>query len=80
MTQDRIGSDLLPLTQDYLAVMTGVQRSTVSQLAAALKEARIITYSRGQVTILDREALINRACECYAVSEQQFEELRGVEA
>ena len=80
MTQDRMGTNLLPLTQDYLAVMTGVQRTTVSLLAASLKGAGIISYSRGHLTILDREALINRACECYAVSEQQFEELRGVEA
>jgi CRP-like cAMP-binding protein len=79
MTQDRIGGDVLPLTQDYLAVMTGVQRTTVSLMAAALKAARIITYSRGQVTILDRPALIAHACECYELSEQQFEELRGLE-
>jgi CRP-like cAMP-binding protein len=76
MTQDRVGSDLLPLTQDYLAVMTGVQRSTVSLMAAPLKKAKIIDYSRGQVTILDRAALEARACECYALSEGQFEELR----
>ena len=76
MTQDRIGSDLLPLTQDYLAVMTGVQRTTVSLMAAALKKAKIIDYSRGQLTILDRPGLIAQSCECYAVSERQFDELR----
>ncbi|HEV7383381.1 MAG TPA: Crp/Fnr family transcriptional regulator, partial [Phenylobacterium sp.] len=76
MTQDRIGSDLLPLTQDYLAVMTGVQRTTVSLMAAALKKAKIIDYSRGLLTILDRPGLISQACECYAVSERQFDELR----
>ncbi|HEX4711915.1 Crp/Fnr family transcriptional regulator [Phenylobacterium sp.] len=76
MTQDRVGSNLLPLTQDYLAVMTGVQRTTVSLMAAALKKAKIIAYSRGQLTILDRPGLIERACECYTLSEQQFENLR----
>jgi CRP-like cAMP-binding protein len=80
MTQDRVGGRTFPLTQDYMAVMTGVQRTTVSLLAAALKKAQIISYSRGQVHILDRAALVARACECYALSEQQFEELRGVEA
>ncbi|WP_372784383.1 Crp/Fnr family transcriptional regulator [Phenylobacterium sp.] len=75
MTQDRTGSDVLPLTQDYLAVMTGVQRTTVSLMAAALKKANVISYSRGQLTILNRPALIERACECYAISERQFEEL-----
>ena len=76
MTQDRIGSDLLPLTQDYLAVMTGVQRTTVSLMAAALKRAKIVAYSRGQLTILDRPALVERACDCYVLSERQFEGLR----
>lgn len=80
MTQDRIGSDVLPLTQDYLSVMTGVQRSTVSLLATALKAAGIIAYSRGQLTIRDRPALVACACECYAQSERIFEELREVEA
>ena len=79
MTQDRVGSDVLPLTQDYLAIMTGVQRTTVSLMAAALKKDKVIDYSRGQLTILARAALISRSCECYAISERQFEELRGPE-
>jgi len=79
MTQDRVGSEVLPLTQDYLAVMTGVQRSTISLIASALKAAGIIDYSRGILTVLDREALMGRACECYPVSERQFEGLRGAE-
>ena len=77
MTQDRVGNRVLPLTQDYLSVMTGVQRTTVSLMANALKGAGIIDYSRGQLTILDRERLIARACECYPLSERHFEDLRG---
>ncbi|THD58795.1 Crp/Fnr family transcriptional regulator [Phenylobacterium sp.] len=77
MTQDRVGDRILPLTQDYLSVMTGVQRTTVSLMANALKTAGVIDYSRGQLTILDREGLIARACECYPVSERQFEALRS---
>jgi DNA-binding transcriptional regulator YhcF (GntR family) len=61
-----------------MAAMTGVQRSTVSQAAAALKTAKIIGYSRGEVSILDRPRLIERACECYAISQQQFEDLRTI--
>lgn len=80
MTQDRTGSDSYPLTQDYMAVMTGVQRSTVSVAAAALKHAGIIDYSRGQLAILDRLALIARACDCYGIVEAQFEELQGAGA
>jgi CRP-like cAMP-binding protein len=79
MTQDRVGSEVLPLTQDYLAVMTGVQRSTISLIASALKAAGIIGYSRGLLTVVDRAALIDRACECYGVSERHFEGLRGAE-
>ena len=77
MTEDRTGSSAFPLTQDYLAVMTGVQRTTVSQLAAALKKAKVIAYSRGHVVIVDRPALERHACECYAQMEAQFEALRS---
>ena len=75
MTQDRVGLDSFLLTQEYMAVMTGVQRSTVSALASALKKAGVIDYSRGRLTILDRPALIRHACECYAVIGRQFEAL-----
>jgi CRP-like cAMP-binding protein len=77
MTQDRVGSPAFLLTQDYMAVMTGVQRSTVSLMAAALKKAGVIDYARGKVTILDRPRLIDHACECYATVGEQFETLRS---
>lgn len=76
MTQDRVGARSFPLTQDYMAVMTGVQRSTVSLAASALKKRGVIDYSRGLVTILDRPALQRHACECYGIIGAQFEELR----
>lgn len=76
MTHDRVGSKTFPLTQDYMAVMTGVQRSTVSLAASALKKRGVIDYSRGQVTILDRPGLLRQACECYGVISSQFEGLR----
>lgn len=76
MTEDRTGSSSFPLTQEYLAVMTGVQRTTVSHLAAGMKKAGIIDYSRGHLTIRDRPALERRACECYSQLEVQFELLQ----
>jgi CRP-like cAMP-binding protein len=76
MTQDRVGANAFPLTQEYMAVMTGVQRSTVSTMAAALKRAGVIDYSRGRLAVLDRGALLRHACECYAVVGEQFEDLR----
>jgi CRP-like cAMP-binding protein len=76
MTQDRVGSRTFPLTQDYMAIMTGVQRSTVSLAASALKKRGVIDYSRGMVTILDRTGLQRQACECYGIVGGQFEDLR----
>jgi CRP-like cAMP-binding protein len=78
MTQDRVGAKTFPLTQDYMAVMTGVQRSTVSLAASALKKRGVIDYSRGLVSIIDRTALQRQACECYGIIGSQFEELRAV--
>ena len=66
MTQDRLGGDaVVPLTQEHLAIMLGVQRTTVTTLAASLQLDRIIRYSRGKIRILDRDALKARACDCY---------------
>jgi CRP-like cAMP-binding protein len=77
MTQDRVGATTFPLTQDYMAIMTGVQRSTVSLAASALKKRGVIDYSRGMVNILDRAALERQACECYGIVGAQFESLRA---
>lgn len=77
MTQDRTGVASFPLTQEYMAVMTGVQRSTVSMVAAGYKKAGLISYSRGDVTIVDRTGLERQACECYAVVGAAFERLRA---
>jgi CRP-like cAMP-binding protein len=65
MTQDRVGSDILPLTQEHLAIMLGVQRTTVTAGALALAERGVITYTRGRIRIIDRPALERCACECY---------------
>mgnify|MGYP003640562997 FL=1 len=67
MTMDRIGASEFPLTQTYLAVMVGVQRTTISGVANRLKQKGLIGYSRGQMTILDPAGLEAEACECYAV-------------
>jgi CRP-like cAMP-binding protein len=62
---DRIGSDQLPLTQEFLSGMLGVRRTTVTLLAQELQKKGILRYSRGRITILDRPALMAAACECY---------------
>jgi CRP-like cAMP-binding protein len=75
MTQDRTGNGILPLTQEYLAIMTGVQRTTISALANELRSAGLISFSRGNVQIVDRDGLERVACECYAVVRAEFRSL-----
>jgi CRP-like cAMP-binding protein len=72
MSQDRIGSDSIPLTQDFLAHMLGTRRASVTVAAGMLQNAGLITYSRGAVTIVNRGSLEDAACECYEVITQQI--------
>jgi CRP-like cAMP-binding protein len=72
MTADRTGSDSFSLTQDYMAVMTGVQRTTVSAMASDFKSRGLIAYSRGNVMILDKPGLTAVACECAGVAHDLF--------
>jgi CRP-like cAMP-binding protein len=64
---DRMESDALNLTQEFLAQMLGVQRSTVTVAAGDLQRAGMIGYSRGKIHILDRVRLAATACECYRI-------------
>jgi CRP-like cAMP-binding protein len=72
MSQDRVGSDKLPLTQEFLANMLGTRRSSVTVAAGALQKAGLIAYTRGSVTILNREKLEDVACDCYGIVQQQL--------
>lgn len=65
MTQDRAMSNELQLTQDFLAQMLGVRRSSVTLAAEILREKRLIRYSRGHITIISRQGLERAACGCY---------------
>lgn len=65
--QDRIGGEAqLPFTHEFLAVMLGIQRTTVSVHAGKLQDLGLIRYRRGHITVLDRDGLERYACECYA--------------
>jgi CRP-like cAMP-binding protein len=77
MTHDRMHSDEFLLTQEFLAMMLGVQRTGVTVAASALQRAGLIRYKRGNVTIIDRRGLIRRSCECYGVSKREFDRLLG---
>jgi CRP-like cAMP-binding protein len=65
MTQDRLRSEVVPLTQEHLAIMLGVQRTTVTAVASQLQAREAISYVRGKITIKDRPAMLRCTCECY---------------
>jgi CRP-like cAMP-binding protein len=62
---DRSASDTINLTQEFLAEMLGVRRTSVTEVASKVQNAGVITYSRGVIKILDRPALLRMSCECY---------------
>jgi CRP-like cAMP-binding protein len=64
MCRDRMGSDTLPLTQEFLSQMFGIRRASVSVAAAILQKRGMIGYNRGSVTILKRRGLEKACCEC----------------
>jgi CRP-like cAMP-binding protein len=65
MAHDRMGTNVFPLTQEFVAMMLGVARPTVTVVAGTLQRAKLITYQRGTVTIVDRKKLEAGSCECY---------------
>lgn len=72
---DRISSDTIALTQEFLADLLGVQRTTVTAIARGLQGKGAIRYRRGVVDILDRGALKTLSCECYGVIHRNYERL-----
>jgi hypothetical protein len=77
MTRDRMPTDEFLLTQEFLGMMLGVTRPSVSLSMTGLQKAGLLRYSRGRVTILDRKRLQKRACECYKTSKLEFDRLLG---
>jgi CRP-like cAMP-binding protein len=72
LVHTRIEADEFPLTHEFLAAMLGVRRTGVTEVAGNLQRAGLIRYSRGRVTILDREGLEATSCPCYRVIEAEF--------
>ena len=75
IAHDSALADTFPLTQEFLAMMLGVQRGSVSIAAQALHRAGLIEYARGRVTIVDRAGLERAACECHGTLREQLAEL-----
>jgi len=72
---DRMESEFLHLTQEFLSQMLGVQRSTVTVAAGELQRQGLIGYSRGRIHILDRPGLIAKTCECYRIVNASYDRL-----
>lgn len=70
LIQDRVGSGLLRITHDFLAMMLGTDRPSVSLAASSLRKKRIIEYSHGSVKVLNRKKLESSACECYGLIQE----------
>ena len=71
MSQDRIGGRSLPLTQEFLGQMLGTRRASVSEAASSLQKVGMISYTRGNVTVLNRSKLEKTACDCYDIIQLQ---------
>ena len=72
---DRVQSERMPLTHEFLAQMLGAPRTTVTLAAGILHQAGLIDYTRGHVTIKNRSGLEKAACECYGVVREEFRRL-----
>lgn len=77
MARDRSDSDEISLTHEFLAMMLGVRRASVSEVLRPLQEAGLVSSNRGLITILDREGLEKSSCECYRVMVNQFARMLG---
>ncbi len=77
MSQDRTAAATVQLTQQFLAAMVGVQRTTITKALSDLTQAGLIRRGRGRIVILDRAGLEARSCECYGAVRANLERLIG---
>ncbi len=76
---DRVESNELPLTQEFMSQMLGVRRAGVTEAANTLQQAGLIRYTRGKITILNREELEAASCECYEIINGEYVRLLHTE-
>ncbi len=77
MTHDRVGGDELRLTHEFLGIMLGVRRASVTEVLRPLSEAGLVRAGRGRMTVLDRRGLLAESCECYRAVRAEYERLLG---
>ena len=75
LSLDRLQGTELAMTQELIANMLGVRREGVTEGALKLQKAKLISYARGHITVLDRPGLEKRSCECYAVVKKEYDRL-----
>jgi CRP-like cAMP-binding protein len=77
MSHDRMGSDSLPLTHEFLSYMLGVRRASVTEILKPLHDQGLVDNSRGMITVLNRDGLERLSCECYRKVKAEFDRLLG---
>jgi CRP-like cAMP-binding protein len=77
MSHDQMDGQPFELTHQFLSQMLGVRRATVTVTAGGLQQAGLITYHRGTITIVNRDGLMDMACECYSVIHNEYARLLG---
>jgi CRP-like cAMP-binding protein len=75
LSLDRLATLELTMTQELIANMLGVRREGVTEAAGKLRDAGVIRYNRGRITVLDRVRLEQEVCECYSVVKKEFDRL-----
>ena len=73
MSQDRILSDSLPVTQEFVAQMLGTRRASVSEAAGVVQRERSVSNGRGRIRIGNRQKLEDAACDCYEMLQRRIE-------
>jgi CRP-like cAMP-binding protein len=76
---DRLGSNELGLTHEFIAQMLGVRRAGVTEAANRLQKAGLISYNRGKITIVNRQELEAASCSCYGIIKREYARLLGTE-
>ncbi len=77
ITLDRMESNIVPLTHEFLAIMLGVRRASVTEVLGPLQDKGLVANNRGAITVLDRAGLERLSCECYRKVKDEFDRLLG---